>query len=586
MSEETRLSIRSRAFLKQVWALTKPYWQSEERWVAGGMLAAVVALNLGMVYMTVLLNKWYNAFYNSIQNRDFPEFKHQLVLFLALAMTYIVIAMVQLAVNMSLQIRWRRWITNVYFGEWLRDNVFYRLELKNYGTDNPDQRMQEDLKIFTISTLTLGLDLMRSVVSLFSFIFILWTLSGPLNLTLGGHAVTIPGYMVWVAVVYALFGSWLAHKIGRPLIGLNFYQQKYEADLRFALVRMRENAEGIALYGGHEDERKNLSGRFRHISLNWAALIRSRLQLLGYSSTYSQLATVFPLVVASPRYFSGAIQLGDLMQINSAFGRVQDALSWFVDSYASLAEYKATCDRLISFHLAITKASEEGRTAGGIRISTNGSARIAARDLHLATPDGRVLLRDLDTTFSPGEHTLVTGPSGSGKSTLFRALSGIWPFGSGVVETPGEGRIMFLPQKPYLPLGTLREVVAYPSEGGRYGDEQIVEVLKACRLEELTTRLNETDNWSMRLSPGEQQRLAIARALLNRPDWLFLDEATAALDQDTEAYLYQLLRERLPDATLISIAHRAHVAAHHRRRLELVPGADGGRFESAAIQSA
>jgi putative ATP-binding cassette transporter len=586
MSEETRLSITSRAFLRQVWALTKPYWQSEERWVAGGMLAAVIALNLGMVYMTVLLNKWYNAFYNSIQNRDFPEFKHQLVLFLALAMTYIVIAMVQLAVNMSLQIRWRRWITNVYFGEWLRDNVFYRLEIKNYGTDNPDQRMQEDLKIFTISTLTLGLDLMRSVVSLFSFIFILWTLSGPLNLTLGGHAITIPGYMVWVAVIYALIGSWLAHKIGRPLIGLNFFQQKYEADLRFALVRMRENAEGIALYGGHEDERKNLSGRFKQISLNWAALIRSRLQLLGYSSTYSQLATVFPLVVAAPRYFSGAIQLGDLMQINSAFGRVQDALSWFVDSYASLAEYKATCDRLITFHQAIMKAGEEGRTGGGIRIAANGNARIATRDLHLATPDGRVLLRDVDTTFNPGEHTLVTGPSGSGKSTLFRALSGIWPFGSGVVETPGEGRIMFLPQKPYLPLGTLREVVAYPSEGGRYTDEEIVEALRTCRLEELTTRLNDTDNWAMRLSPGEQQRLAIARALLNRPDWLFLDEATAALDQDTEGYLYHLLRERLPQTTLISIAHREHVAAHHRRRLELIPGADGGRFESAAIQPA
>jgi vitamin B12/bleomycin/antimicrobial peptide transport system ATP-binding/permease protein len=584
MTEDTRLSIRSRAFLKQVWALTRPYWSSEEKWIARSMLAAVVALNLGLVYMTVLLNKWYNAFYNSIQNRDFPEFKHQLWLFLALALIYILIAVVQLGVNMMLQIRWRRWITNVYFGEWLRDNVFYRLELKNYGTDNPDQRMQEDLKIFTTSTLSLGLDLMRSVVSLFSFVFILWGLSGPLSFALGGQQITIPGYMVWVAVVYALLGSWLAHRIGRPLIGLNFFQQKYEADLRFALVRMRENAEGIALYGGHEDERGNLVSRFKQISQNWAALMRSRLNLLGYSSTYSQLATVFPLVVAAPRYFSGAIQLGDLMQISSAFGRVQDALSWFVDSYSSLAEYKATCDRLITFHHSISKAGEEAR-AGGISVTSDSAGNIAARQLRVALPDGRVLLRDIETVFTPGENTLVTGPSGSGKSTLFRALSGIWPFGSGTVELPADAKVMFLPQKPYLPLGTLREVVSYPSTISGHDDAAIAEVLRLCRLEHLIERLNDSDNWSMRLSPGEQQRLAVARALLNRPQWLFLDEATAALDADTEGYLYRLLRERLPQTTLISIAHRTHVAEHHQRRMTLVPGEDGARFEVAPISA-
>lgn len=583
MTEDTRLSIRSRAFLKQVWALTKPYWTSEEKWTARSLLFAVVVLNLGLVYITVLLNSWYNAFYNAIQEKNFGEFKHQLLIFLLLALLYITVAVVQLGVNMSLQIRWRRWITNVYFGEWLRDNVLYRLELKSYGTDNPDQRMQEDLKIFTTSALGLGLDLMRSVVSFFSFVFILWTLSGPLSFTLGAHAITVPGYMVWVAIVYAVFGSWLAHKIGRPLIGLNFFQQKYEADLRFALVRMRENAEGIALYGGHEDERKNLSSRFKQISVNWSALIRSRLHLLGYSSTYGQLATVFPFVVASPRYFSGAMQLGGLMQISSAFGRVQDALSWFVDSYSSLAEYKATCDRLISFHQAITKAGDEAKTSNGIQVTRNKDSQIITRDLDVALPDGRVLLRDLDTTFKKGEHTLVTGPSGSGKSTLFRALSGIWPFGSGVVETPEAGKVMFLPQKPYLPLGTMREVLTYPAQSSDFDDATLIGILKLCRLDNLLDRLGDTDNWAMRLSPGEQQRLAIARALLNRPDWLFLDEATAAVDQETESYLYNLIRERLPHTTIISIAHRDSVAEHHRRQLRLVPSADGGHFETVAM---
>jgi len=582
MNESIHLSITTKSFLRQVWALTKPYWFSEERWVARGLLAAVVTLNLGLVFITVLINKWNNDFFNALQNKDSGAFSHQLMVWLALAAVYLVGAVYQLNLNMWLQIRWRRWLTNVYFGEWLNERVYYRLELKNHGTDNPDQRMQEDLKLFTTNTLSLALGLLRAMVSLFSFVFILWTLSGSLELSLGGMLLSVPGYMVWAALCYALGGTWIAHKIGRPLIRLNFEQQKYEADLRYALVRLRENAEGIALYRGELDERSNLLTRFANVWQNWWSLIQYQKRLIGFTAFYEQLASVFPFVVAAPRYFTGNLQLGGLMQTASAFGRVQDALSWFIGAYAQLAEWKATVDRLTGFHHAITTANDEAKTGAVITVQASGNAEVTARDLTLALPDGCVLVDGVNTSFKQGEHVLVTGPSGCGKSTLFRALAGIWPFGAGRVQTPANGAVMFLPQKPYLPLGALREVVAYP-KGNDVSDAQIAETLKLCRLEQFAHQLGERDNWVLRLSPGEQQRLAIARALLNKPEWLFLDEATAALDEETEHYLYQLLRQQLPHTTLVSIAHRPEVATYHQRRLTFAAEGTGTRLESAPL---
>ena len=583
MSENTRLSITTTSFLRQVWALTKPYWVSEERWAARGLLATLITLNLGLVFITVLINKWNNDFFNALQNKDSSAFSHQLMVWLALAAVYLAVAVYQLNLNMWLQIRWRRWLTNVYFGEWLDKRVYYRLELKNHGADNPDQRLQEDLKLFTTSTLSLALGLLRAVVSLFSFVFILWTLSGPLALSLGGMQLSVPGYMVWAALGYAIGGTWIAHKIGRPLIRLNFEQQKYEADLRYALTRVRENAEGIALYRGEPNERDTLLTRFGSVWKNWWSLIQYQKRLIGFTAFYEQLASVFPFVVAAPRYFAGNLQLGGLMQTASAFGRVQDALSWFIGAYAQLAEWKATVDRLTGFHHAITAAGNEATTGAAITVQTNGNAEIAARGLTLALPDGRVLVDGINTSFKQGEQVLVTGPSGCGKSTLFRALAGIWPFGDGNVQTPANGAVMFLPQKPYLPLGTLREVVAYPKGNDSLSDAQIAETLKLCRLEQFAHRLDERDNWALRLSPGEQQRLAIARALLNKPQWLFLDEATAALDEETERYVYQLLRQHLPSTTLVSIAHRPGVVAHHQRRITFTTDSKGTRLESAPL---
>jgi len=324
--------------------------------------------------------------------------------------------------------------------------------------------MQEDLKLFTTNTLSLALGLLRAVVSLCSFVFILWTLSGPLGFSLGGRQLSIPGYMVWAALFYAIGGTWLAHRIGQPLIRLNFEQQKYEADLRYALTRLRENTEGVALYRGELDERSTLLTRFASVWQNWWSLIQYQKRLVGFTAFYEQLAMVFPFVVAAPRYFAGNLQLGGLMQTASAFGRVQDALSWFIGAYAQLAEWKATVDRLTGFHHAITTASNEARTGAAISVQANDNAAVTASDLTLALPDGRVLVDGVNAGFKQGEHVLETGPSGCGKSTLFRALAGIWPFGTGQVQTPVNGAVMFLPQKPYLPLGTLREVIAYPKD--------------------------------------------------------------------------------------------------------------------------
>lgn len=582
MSDKQRLSITSTGTAGRIWALVKPYWQAEDKGIAWLLLLVVVAMNLGLVYLLVLLNKWNNAFYNSLQNKDYEEFKRQLLIFCGLAFVYIVIFVYQVYLRQMLQIRWRTWLTDAFMEDWLAHRNYYRMELTGDGTDNPDQRIQEDINSFTSSTLMLTLDLMKSVVTLVSFVTILWGLSGAFAVTIFGTEYTVPGYMVWFALGYAIAGTWLAHKIGQPLIGLNFDQQRFEADFRYGLVRLRENAEGVAFYRGEADERRALNASFAQVVANFRALMLRGKQLNWFTIFYGQLATIFPFVVAAPRFFSGNLQLGGLMQTVSAFSRVQDALSWFVDSYQSLATWKATADRLTSFHEAIQRSE---RTTDPIDVASVPGSALATRDLAVKLPDGTTLIADLDAELPAGSNVLVSGPSGIGKSTLFRALAGIWPFGSGQVCLPAGARALFLPQRPYLPLGSLREVVSYPAGSAGFDDAAVGAALADCGLAHLAQELDTVQRWSQRLSPGEQQRLAFARVLLNRPDWVFLDEATSALDEDMEQRLYALLRERLPATTLISIAHRPTVATFHARRLRLVPGARGAQISVEALAS-
>jgi putative ATP-binding cassette transporter len=568
----------TRAFLRDLWALTRPYWHSEERWMARGLLAAVVGLNLGLVYINVQINYWQNDFYNSLQDRDIDAFYELLLRFSLLAAAYIATAVYQLYLNQMLQIRWRRWLTDGYLEAWTSERNYYRMQLTDPGTDNPDQRIAEDLALFVDKTLNLTLGLLSAVVTLASFVTILWTLSGALRFTLGGTEVSIPGYMVLAALVYAAVGTWLAHLIGYPLAGLNFDQQKFEANFRFSLVRFRENAEGIAIYGGEGDELRGLRRRFRDIVDNWWAIMRRQKKLMWFQSGYGQVAIIFPYVVAAPRYFSGAISLGGLMQTASAFGQVQDALSWFVSAYVQLAQWKATVDRLTSFRAATARARADSRSHG-IALERAADA-LAARNVELCLPDGRRLLEPFDATVHAGETVLVTGPSGSGKSTLFRAIAGIWPFGSGSVAKPA-ARVLFLPQKPYLTIGTLREQLSYPAAPDAFDDDAYRAALEDCGLARFAGRLDEQQHWAQVLSPGEQQRIAFARTLLHRPQWLFLDEATSSLDEESEARLYRLLKEKLPGTTVVSIGHRPTLARFHDRRWRIEPGDGAGRLVTA-----
>jgi vitamin B12/bleomycin/antimicrobial peptide transport system ATP-binding/permease protein len=563
-----------RALLHDAWTIARPYWFSEDKWAGRGLLVAVIALNLGIVAINVMLNKWNNAFYNSLQDKNYEIFLQQLFRFTWLAGSFIVVAVYELYLNQMLQIRWRRWLTERYLNAWLEGGAYYRMQLVAGETDNPDQRIAEDVRLFIAGasggggTLGLAIGGMRAVVTLVSFVTILWGLSGAFTLPWIG--LTVPAYMVWAALLYAIVGTWLTDFIGRPLVRLNFNQQRYEADFRFSLVRFRENTEGVALYRGEADELRGFRERFAAVVKNWWGIMRQRKRLTAFTAGYAQAAIIFPFVVAAPRYFRGEIPLGGLVQTASAFGQVQDALSYIVSSYTELAEWRAVVERLAGFGRAIERAHAEAAVQG-IRRSEQDGAVLGLKHVDLLLPGGRPLMEGIDLIFRSGDNALISGPTGSGKSTLFRAIAGIWPFGRGEISMPAHGRVLFLPQKPYLPIGTLREVVSYPNLPGAVDDSVLRETLEAVGLPELAGRLDESAHWALRLSPGEQQRIAFARALVQKPDWLFLDEATSAVDESGEARLYTLLRDRLPNTTLLSVGHRSSLRPFHARQLVLTP---------------
>ena len=569
-------------FLRDTWRLIKPYWTSEERFTAWFLLAAVIALTLAMVYMNVLFNYWNNDFYNALQEKDKASFWRLMGRFTMLATIYILMAVYAFYLNQMLQIRWRRWLTDSYLNQWLSDRAYYRLQLSGNPADNPDQRIAEDMKIFVDQSLDLALGFLNAVVTLGSFIGILWGLSGPLEIPYNGGNIVIPGYMVWAALVYAVVGTWLTHKIGKKLIGLNFNQQRFEADFRFGLVRFRENTEGVALYNGERDEMRSFRSQFRNVVDNWWQIMKRQKILNTFTIGYNQAAIIFPFAVAGNRYFAGTLQLGGLMQISSAFGHVQGSLSWFIGAYNTFATWKATADRLLGFHDAIDNARAEMRSKSGVQQIQDSESELVIDNVSLTVPDGSPLLSTSSAVVNPGDSVLIRGPSGAGKSTLFRAIAGIWPFGSGQVRLPRNLRGLFLPQRPYLPIGTLREVIAYPMRERGFSDENVSDALTNVGLPHLIARLNEQQNWSMQLSPGEQQRVAFARAILQQPAWLFLDEATSSLDENAEQQLYGMLKEKLPQTTVISIGHRLSLQDFHTRTLELKSDGLGSRVLTPA----
>jgi putative ATP-binding cassette transporter len=559
-----------RGFLRQAWDLSWPYWKSEEKWSAIGLLLAVVALNLFAVWLNVRLNTWNNDFYDALQQYNWAEFWKQFGIFGIIAFALIVDAVYSLYLRQILHIRWRRWLTIHFLHSWLDDQHYYRMQLGQTVTDNPDQRISDDLDSFATMSLGLSLGLLSSVVTLVSFLSILWVLSGALTIPLGGGAkFTIPGYMVLAAVIYAVAGTLLTRWIGNPLIRLSFDQQRYEADFRFSLVRLRENAENVAFYRGEAREFDTFQTRFERIIGNWWGIIKRRKKLTWLTTGYGQLAIVFPFIVAAPRYFNKVIQLGGLMQIASAFGQVQDSLSFIINSYTEIAQYQAVVQRLSGFRARMDEITAQRQGAQPIAIERTGAGvEVAALDLDL--PDGRPLHHDLALAASPAKPLLITGPSGVGKSTLLRAVAGLWPFGRGHIRV-AEGGALFLPQRPYLPLGTLADALAYPRAATELSHDHLVDALRAVGLPQLAERLDEDANWAQRLSIGEQQRLAFARVLLARPEIVFLDEATSALDEAAEMSLYRMLREASWHPTIVSVGHHTTLRRFHDTIVDLSP---------------
>jgi len=566
-----------RSTLAIVWRIAAPYFRSEDKWAGRSLLAAVIAIELALVGNSVLLNQWRNRFYNALQEKDWDGFVREIVVFSVLATVLVVLSIYQLYLNQWLQIRWRRWMTTKYLGEWLHDANHYRMQLQGDAADNPDQRISDDVKLFVDQTLNIGVGLLSSIVTLASFVVILWGLSAAAPIHVFGGEFIIPGYLVWGALIYAIFGTALTQWIGSPLVNLDFRQQRFEADFRFDLVRVRENSEQIALLRGEPAERERLSERFRRVVENWYGIMSRTKRLTAFTQSYSQAAVVFPIILVAPAYFAGKIQLGAMLQTAEAFGSVQQALSFFVSAYRTLAEWRAVVARLDGFETTIRSAATLATDPGSIGIMPSGTGdNIDLDKLLVKLPNGTPLVSADRFSINGNQRTLVTGPTGAGKSTLFRAIAGIWPFGSGSIAIPAKATLMMLPQRPYFPIGSLAAAIVYPAEVGAFSPDQVSKALVAVGLPQLAQQLDEVAHWNRMLSLGEQQRLGLARALLHAPQYLFLDEATASLDEASEAALYRLLEEELPATTIVSIGHRSTLDAFHQRNVALVR--DGDRF--------
>jgi putative ATP-binding cassette transporter len=559
-----------RSTLATVWRIAAPYFRSEDKLAGRVLLAAVISIELSLVLINVLLNQWNNRFYNALQEKNWDGFVREIGIFSLLATFYIALSVYQLYLNQWLQIRWRRWMTSTYLGEWLHNANHYRMQLQGDAADNPDQRITDDVKLFVDQTLNIGVGLLSAVVTLASFVVILWGLSAASPLHIFGSEFAIPGYLVWGALIYAIFGTALTQWIGSPLVNLDFRQQRFEADFRFNLVRVRENSEQIALLQGESAERQRLSERFGRVVDNWYAIMRRTKRLTAFTSSYSQAAVIFPYVLVAPAYFADKIQLGGMMQTASAFSSVQQALSFFVSTYRTLAEWRAVVARLDGFEMAIASAATLATKADSIDVvSSTGSEKIDLQQLLVRLPNGTPLVSADGFSIRRNERTLVTGPSGAGKSTLFRAIAGIWPFGNGSIAIPAKTTLMMLPQRPYFPVGSLKAAIVYPAEVSAFSSDRVRDVLISVGLPQLASRLDEEGHWNRMLSLGEQQRLGLARALLHAPQYLFLDEATASLDEASEAVLYRLIEEKLPATTIVSIGHRSTLEAFHQRKVVL-----------------
>ena len=551
-------SLPLKVTLKAFFLMLKSYWGCKDSIKSWILLVVIISLTSGSVYIATSINSWYKEFWDTIQNYDIDGFKHQLIIFVILASIHVVVSVYNAYLKSCLAINWRTWLTGKTMTRWLESDNYYKLQLADKNTDNPDQRIAEDLNMFVSSTIVLIIGTATDLAMMISFGVVLWQLSSAVDITIMGMSIHLPdGYMCYLALLYAILGTALTFYLGKPLVKLNFRQQRYEADFRFSLIRVRENSESIALYKGEEEENKYLRQSFSDLVANYIKLIVCTKRLGFLTLGYSQTAVIFPMLISAPLYFAKIITMGSIMQISSAFGRVQDSLSTLVSNFTSWASWKSVVDRLALFYLSM----EEVEKLRCIAIEKN-ATKLEVRDLQIKSPRDKLLLDHVNLDLSSGESLLIRGASGCGKSTLIKALAGIWPYTQGQVRYLNEAKVLFLSQKPYLPQGSLRLAASYPS--APIEDGRTEQFFKLVGLEHLIPHLDEVDTWSHILSLGEQQRVAIVRALLNKPDMLFLDEASSAMDEQSESLVYDLLNQYLPQCIMISVGHRSTLIAKHK----------------------
>lgn len=598
------------ASLRIAWALTRPFFTSRGAGLAWVLVVAVVILNFVEVAFSVFLTDWNQRLFNAAQDLNRARFLHELTVFPFVVAGLIAAYTAEDYCGRILRLRWRAWLTAKCVSLWMKDQSYYRLRFNEAGTDNPDQRISEDVATFVDRTFVLLTNLLSSVIGLTSFIAILWRISGktPLWLPYLG-TVQMPGVMVFAVLAYALLGSLGIHFLGRPLVDLEYAQERREADFRFSLIRLRENAENVALYAGEKVERSILDLRFADILDNWRRLIYRRVALGGTTNLYNNAATLVPWFLLAGRFFSGAIKLGDIIQASSAFDQVRSYLSVLINNYGTFASWQATVNRISGFATALNQirtpmvsqsqslsltdfraallGSSPGLPAAHQHIELEDSGGSTLRVQHLATraPDGRLLGQATSFEIAPGERVLLRGPSGSGKTTLLRAIATLWPYGSGRISSPPLRRLL-LAQRPYLPLGTLRDALCYPQVASAVPDAKVREAMTAVGLAPLIPKLDAAAEWSHALSLGEQQRIGFARALLLKPELLVLDESTSALDEAAEAQLYGLVIERLPRAIVLSVGHRQTLERYHHRSVSMGEGAGSTTGSSPSLPPA
>lgn len=591
--------------LKTFWILARPFWvTSDEKKTAWALLASVIALTLAQNWISIRLSYWNRSFFDTVQRGDYGHFIYLGGVMIGLIFLSIGFWLAEDYLFSSLKIRWRRWMTARFLDQWLGDRAHYLGQLEAVHGDNPDQRISEDIRNFVFTSLDLFMQVLAAIIGFVSFVVILWILSDgpatplglppPVNLpesfallqpaylaawniyqTSMAFLTSIPGHLVWFCFLYSWLGSWLVHKVGRPIIGLSYEQQKVEADFRYGLMRLRENSESTALIEGEPAERRTLGASFARIVGNFNARLIRQLHLNAFKSVYFRLSESVPLILSAPRFFAGTITLGQLTQLTGAFERVRSSLNFFVNSYEIIAGWWAVTERLDGFVRGIEHAHELRASQSRVYSSGKVGQELVVSDLALFRPDGKPLLAPVNFTLTPGGSVLITGPSGCGKSTLLRALAGLWPYEQGFVHLPAPFRCMVMPQRPYLPIGPLRACVTYPEPPDKFSDEAVRTALALAQVPTLAARLDEEAHWSQLLSGGEQQRVALARVFLLKPDWLFLDEATSAMDETAEHAFYLSLRAALPDITYLTIAHRSTLKALHARHFRVLTHDDG-----------